>query len=223
MQMLKKPKYKAKKPKGFVTNFETDRLMRSVKLRNCITPSANLRSSTRLENNSKMIYSKKLNRSEVMNGDVYSLRRKRKSKLNDRSTSRREKFNFQKSVQGSKNFKDLYQANMNFLIRSARNSSVYKKVEQAKKTIMKMEISKDYIPQDKYYITKLLESLLMKKKAKLNKRFIEHFSLCCQSFLYVQKLKLPSMEEIKDKFVELPKAQKAKSKTRRLIYLRWLT
>lgn len=212
MQMLKKPKYRTKKPLGFTVNFQTDRLMRSVKLRNCVTPSANLRCSTRLEKDSKMIYSKNLNRSEVMKGDVYSLRRKRKPKVKDRSNSKNDKFNFQKNVSGSNNFKDLYQANMNFLIRSARNSSVYKKVEQAKKTIMKMEISKNSIPHDKYYITKLLESLLMKKKLKLNKRFIEHFSLCCQSFLYVQKLELPDISELEGKFVTLPEPKKNRSK-----------
>lgn len=72
------------------------------------------------------------------------------------------------------------------------------------------QITEKYpIPEDVYYVTKMLKSVVYGKK-KL-KPFFNHFLQNLKSFKFLKKKSPPSIEELKGKFVLMPKLEKKKT------------
>lgn len=142
--------------------------------------------------------------SQVRNKSKSRRRNMRRKDMSRSSSKTKKGFHFHNN---SNNFSSLYKSNMQFLIKSTRESSVYRKFEMVKKNMIDFNIDEDSIPKDKYYISYLLESLLRKRKKKRNKQFLEHFSLCCQSVLYISKIEKPGLDKLEGKFLVLPKSK----------------
>ena len=107
-------------------------------------------------------------------------------------------------VQGTKE-KPLYLKNMEFLLKKARENSISRRLNDVQSNVLqKAEGLK--IPDGLYYMSKLLNSLLLRSNEYYCKAYIEHFGLTCQSVLYVKDLEAPNIdsEELKSKSVELP-------------------
>lgn len=101
--------------------------------------------------------------------------------------------------------KPLYIKNMEYLMKKAKEKTKLKEF-----LAMHLELRKrldDYIiPDNQYYMTKMMRALVKGNKAsKLNKSFLEHFSLNCQSCLYLKTVKKPSRKELRQKMITLPK------------------
>lgn len=108
--------------------------------------------------------------------------------------------------------KPLYIKNMEYLIKKAKEKSKLKKFFNMHLDLKK-KLSGYSIPSNLYYMTKMLKSLLkINKQNQLNKNFLEHFSLNCQSCLYLKKIKQPSIEDLASKKVRLPSIDSSKKK-----------
>jgi len=133
-------------------------------------------------------------------------KKKKRKRKKSKSVSKR-KF----IVKGNSNAdnKSLYVKNMEYLMKSTKNSLMLKQYKNFEKKIL-AETDHFDILEEKYYFSKLLEGLLMRKIDKLAKSFIQHFSLNCQSLLYIKTLEtqMESLEEqLNQKMITLPETK----------------
>ena len=135
------------------------------------------------------------------------------SQKNIRAKSRERSSSDQFRIISNNREKPLYLKNMEYLIKKAKMSSVSKRFNDVQTNVLQK--AKRYsIPKGMYYISKLLDSLLLRNNEFYSKPYIEHFSLTCQSVLYVKELVPPPLdcEELTSRFVNLPeKSDKKKT------------
>lgn len=99
--------------------------------------------------------------------------------------------------------KPLYVKNMEYLLKKAREKSKLKTFFNLQIDLQK-KLSVYNIPEDKYYFSKMLKSLLKRNKETVqNRNFLEHFSLTCQSCLYIRGFNIPPIEEIEEKKIKM--------------------
>ena len=139
------------------------------------------------------------------------LKRKKRS-LRTREVSRKKKADFKLGGGTSEDSQSLVQKNMEILMSSTKRSLVMKQYKDFENNILVQTDHYDII-SNQYYFTKLLNALLMRDIEKQAKAFIQHFSLNCQSLLYLKTLKAqkPKMSsQLKEKMVRLaPSESKA--------------
>jgi len=94
---------------------------------------------------------------------------------------------------------------------SSKTSSIRSpKKEQYLKLLKSIKVNIFEVPSDLYYITKLCRAL-KNERFENSSGFVDHFSLNCQSILYMAKQRKLHKYEMVNKMVELPHTENGRS------------
>ena len=123
------------------------------------------------------------------------------SKRSKKKKQRVKKAKLSKIIDFSLKNRCSYQKQIEMLMdRISKNSSIklyYDSVLKLRKKIDDFEV-----PEGLYYMTDMLNAVLERKKVKKAKMFQEHFMQLCHSYLYLRKIKKPSMKDLEPLMVK---------------------